>query len=127
MTNRVLLFVGLVLLGLYVLCVIYPYHLGGYGDLPKIGEAQPSSTSSFGVRRKALGITQFLPVAIFSYFFSIKYIGIPVLISSVFCIFIGARSKPKTIHIGYTAIAICIALLAVFNMNNYEIINYILE
>ena len=127
MLNRVLLYLGFVLLGLYVLCVIYPYHFGGYADLPKFGETLSSSTKSFGVTRKALGITRFLPVAIFSYLFSIKFIGITVMVSSIVCIILGSTDKPNAIRIGYTAIAFLITLFAAFNMNNYEIINFVLE
>jgi len=106
---------------------MYPYHLGGYEELAKIGDDPRFSTSSFGVRRKALGITNFLPIAIFSYFFSYKNIGIVVLLSSIVCIFIGSQRRSKFVHFGFTGIAILITLIAGVNMNNYEIINFVLE
>jgi len=40
---------------------------------------------------------------------------------------LGTITKSKAIHIGYTATAIFVTLFAAVNMNNYEIINYILE
>jgi len=106
---------------------MYPYHLGGYEELAKVGDDSRFSTSSFGVRRKALGISNFLPIAIFSYLFSYKNIGIVVLLSSIVCIFFGSQRRSKVLHFGFTAIAILITFIAGVNMNNYEIINFVLE
>jgi len=120
MANKIVFIVGLVLLGLYIVCVIYPYHIGGYGDLPKVGEG-------LQLRTKSLGITRFMIIAIFSYFLSYAFIGIFVLVFSILCIFLGSRKMPKSVHFGCTAIAVLVTLFAAVNMNNYEIINFVLE
>jgi len=127
LASKIAFRVGIVLLVLYVISVIYPYHFGGYSELPKPGEALESTTNSFGVVRKPLGITRFLPIAFFSYLFSYKFIGTKVLVFSTFCIFFGSRRKAKFVHFGITAIAVLITVLAFANMDNYEIINWVLE
>lgn len=49
------------------------------------------------------------------------------MVSSIICIILGTVNKPQAIRIGYTAIPILITLFAVANMDNYEIINSVLE
>jgi len=127
LASKILFRIGIILLVLYVVSVIYPYHFGGYSALPKPGEGLESTTSSFGVVRKPLGITRILPIALFSYFFSYKIIGTNVLVFSTICIYFGSRTKTKIFHYGITAIALLIALLAFVNLDNYEIINWVLE
>ena len=118
MKNSAVLVVGLILLGLYCLCVVYPFHFNGYADLPPNG---------FYYAMEPLGITKLVPIAVGSYFLSSPVTGPLVIILSVSCIAIGTLNKPKALKVGFVVPAVMIGLFAFANMSRYEIFGLVFE
>ena len=109
---------GLILMVLYFVCVMYPFHFDGYADLPPGG---------FYYAMEPLGITKYSPVGIFSYFLSSPRTGPLVVIISIAFIIIGTLKKATLVKIGFLTPAVIIAIIAFVNMERYEIFGLVFE
>lgn len=118
MKNNLVLSFGLSLLGLYFLCVIYPFHFNGYADLPPDG---------FYYAMAPLGITRYSPIAVCSYFLSSPVTGPLVVVLSISCIFLGTLKKRRVFQLGLSVPAVVIGIFAFANMSRYEIFGLVFE